>query len=111
MIQLPCILITVYTHPVFVCQPKATEVLEGSSFHMVITARGNPVPNITWSKDGKALEDGDVWGINTSQDKEKQQATCILAVKSASFKEHDGNLCVSVQNKVGKVQHDVNFTG
>ena len=78
---------------------------------MVITVTGNPVPNIILCKDGKALEDSDVWQITTSQDKEKQQTTCILAVKSATVEEHDGTLCVKVQNEVGKILHDVKITG
>lgn len=42
--------------PTFIVQPKPAVVIEGQNVSLDCAANGNPVPTITWLKDGYAID-------------------------------------------------------
>ena len=59
--------LSVLVLPSLTTRPSNQTVLEASNVTFHCTAIGNPVPKVTWTKDGKTLASGETLSIKTNR--------------------------------------------
>lgn len=62
----PCLILTlIVDSPFITTPPKATKVTQGDQISLSCRGNGNPVPTISWSKEGGNIKDGHTTPGNT----------------------------------------------
>ena len=80
--------------PEITAHPRSVAKTEGNNVTLSCNATGNPVPTISWTRDGSPLDTNDNSRISFSADKEQLTMTNVSRTDSGEYR------CVA-ENRVG----------
>ena len=87
-----CLIVT--DKPEITAHPRSVAKTEGNNVTLSCNATGNPVPTISWTRDGSAVDTNDNSRISFSADKEQLTMTNVSRTDSGEYR------CVA-ENRVG----------
>ena len=102
--------LVVNTHPQFCQTPVSQDVTEGNTVELVCTVTGKPPPELTWYKDGKEIEHGELTDISVEQNPDAKSIIGRLRISPVTL-DHDGKYRVKASNIVGSIKADFVVTG
>jgi neural cell adhesion molecule len=97
--------------PAFVDLPESLEVVEGKDASFLCTAKGKPVPEISWSQAGIPVQSDKHITIKEKPDNSKLSNQSELKIKSVVADQHEGEYDVSIKNSAGTLTHTVELIG
>jgi hypothetical protein len=102
--------ISVNQPPSFVEAPNDLDVVQGSRCELFCKAKGKPMPDITWFRDGEEIQSGDYVDLTAFQSDIEFDTEGTLKMKK-TLSEYRGTYRIEAVNKVGFAAHEFEMEG
>ena len=97
--------------PEFLEVPTELHLVKGANATLTCKVHGNPLPKITWMKDGHKLKKGKKLLLQLLKNMERLEVCSEIQLTDVSPSLSDGTYVIEAENQAGHVTHNVKIIG